>query len=76
MTDELVTVGTYQTPEEAHVVRLKLEGHGLLVFIEDENYQLTDNPGWPADGVKVKVPRDESARARIVLRGPASPPSR
>ncbi len=74
MTDELVTVGTYQTPEEAHVVRLKLEQHGLLVFVEGENYQMTND--WPADAVNVKVPRDESARAGILLRGPASPPSR
>ncbi len=72
MTHELVTVDTYRTPEEAHVVRLKLEQHGLLVFVEGENYQLTND--WPADGVKVRVPRDQAARAGILLLGPASSP--
>ena len=76
MTHDLLTVGTYETPEKAHVVRLMLEQNGLMVFLEDENYQQTENPGWPADGVKVKVPHDQAARARILLSGSeSSPPS-
>ncbi len=69
MSTKLVVVGNYRRPEEAHVVRLRLEQEGLLVFVQDEDYDTTA-AAWPADGVTVLVPEDQAAVATEILSGP------
>ena len=63
---ELVAIGSYRRSEEAHVVRLKLEQHGLLVFVQDENCAIT-LPPRPAGGAKVLVPADQVVAATKIL---------
>ena len=72
MSTKLVVVGNYRRPEEAHVARLKLEQAGLLVFVQDEDYDTTA-AAWPADGVKVLVPEDQVAVATRMLDHPDDP---
>ena len=67
MDKELVTVKIYRTAEEAHVDRLALADSDIQVFVENENYELGDGPSWPADGVRLAVPRDQAARALGIL---------
>ncbi len=68
MSARLVVVGNYRRPEEAHVVRLRLEQEGLLVFVQDEDYDTTA-AAWPADGVTVLVPEDQVTVAKRILGG-------
>ena len=69
MGTKLIVVGNYRRAEEAHVARLQLEQESLRVFVENENYDMGEGPGWPADGVKVLVPEDQVGAAKRILHG-------
>ncbi len=66
--EQLVTVASYATAQEAQIVKGLLESHGHLVFLQDEHtiriYRLYSNA---LGGVKVQVPSSELAAAREVL---------
>ncbi len=64
MGSELVAVRVYPTSVEAHMARLQLEQHGILVFLENEH--LWRGPGtW--DGVRLLVPEDQVTDAEALL---------
>ena len=68
MSTKLVVVGNYRRPEEAHMVRLRLEQEGLLVFVHDTDVWAQDVL-WPAGGVTVLVPADQVVAATRILGG-------
>ena len=78
MSHKLITVGTYLTPEEAHLAALALENEGIRCYYEAE--QTTGNL-WhlgTALGVKLQVEEHEVPRVQAILeetRRPTSGPS-
>jgi hypothetical protein len=62
---DLVTVAAYLTPQEAHLLRARLESEGIEAFVGDE---LTTT-AWGADvvgGAKVEVAAKDQARAQAI----------
>lgn len=68
MTDALVTVASFNTAPEAHILRGRLEEEGLRVVVADED---TVNMAWhyaqAIGGVKVQVAPEDADRARAVI---------
>ncbi|MDD2540625.1 MAG: DUF2007 domain-containing protein [Desulfuromonadaceae bacterium] len=68
MTENLVTIGRYSTPYEAHMVKSRLESEGIPAFIADE-YTIGIN--WlysnALGGVKVRVPAPLASEALQIL---------
>ncbi|MFV0197066.1 DUF2007 domain-containing protein [uncultured Empedobacter sp.] len=65
---ELITLKTFETPIEAHILRSKLESENIDAFVFDEhsvgiNQFLSNAIG----GVKVKIKEEDTARAMKVL---------
>lgn len=58
----MLTVATFSKPEEAHMLRLRLEAGGVPAYIQDENMVQTD---WlysnAIGGVRVQIDEDVSA---------------
>lgn len=68
MTENLVTVRTFQKLTEAETARMLLEGEGLSAFLLDTdivnfNWFLSSAVGY----IKLKVPEAEAARAMELL---------
>ncbi|WP_282629516.1 putative signal transducing protein [Empedobacter sedimenti] len=66
---ELITLKTFESPIEAHILRSKLESENIEAFIFDElsvgiNFYLSNAMG----GVKVKIRKEDSERALNVLK--------
>src|SRR5262249_36245043 len=62
---DLVTVAAFLTPQEAHLLRARLESEGIEAFVGDE---LTTT-AWGADvvgGAKVEVAAKDLARAQAI----------
>ncbi len=68
MDDKLVTLKSFTTPAEAHLVRTKLEDNGVPAFVFDEN-MVGINPFFSnaIGGVKVKIPESYSDEALKIL---------
>ena len=69
MTDEFVTIATFDQPVEAHLARSKLESEGIPCFVAEErfiqvNWLLASVFGC----VELKVPSGSADRARNALR--------
>ena len=64
----MITLRTYDFPEEAHLLRMHLEAGGFQVFIADE---FTVGNYWPwsyvVRGIKVQVPEEDFETARLFL---------
>ncbi|MFV0154932.1 DUF2007 domain-containing protein [Empedobacter falsenii] len=65
---KLITLKTFETPIEAHILRSKLESENIDAFVFDEhsvgiNQFLSNAIG----GVKVKIKEEDTARAMKVL---------
>ena len=64
----MLTVATFSKPEEAHMLRLRLEAGGVPAFIQDENMVQTD---WlysnAIGGVRVQIDEDDVDRAKEIL---------
>ena len=74
MTDDLVTVGRYSTPFEAHMAKARLESAGIPAFVADEytigiNWLFSNALG----GVKVRVPEPLASEAQELLASKAEP---
>ena len=67
--DDLVTITEVEGHRASYVASI-LESHGLTVFIEDENTS-SMLPNLPI-GAKLRVPKDQVAKAQEVLQ--AIPP--
>jgi len=67
----MLTIATFSKPEEAHMLRLRLEAGGVPAFIQDENMVQTD---WlysnAIGGVRVQIDEENAARAKEILRDP------
>ena len=66
--DQLVTVGSYIDPIQAHIASGRLESEGIPVVVADEHYiwanwMLSNALG----GVKVQVPSSYAEKSRQIL---------
>ena len=65
MKGKLVLLRTYQTSWEANVARVRLEEHGITVFVE--NHHLGYGHLTGLQGARLVVPEDQLAAAEKVL---------
>ena len=67
----MITVATFSKPEEAHMLRLRLEAGGVPAYIQDENMVQTD---WlysnAIGGVRVQIDEKDVERAKEILQDP------
>jgi len=67
----MLTVATFSKPEDAHMLRLRLEAGGVPAYIQDENMVQTD---WlysnAIGGVRVQIADDDVDRAKEILQDP------
>jgi hypothetical protein len=66
------TLATFSHPDQAHLLRMRLEGCGIVAHVRDENMVALD---WLASlaigGVKVDVADEDYEQVRLVLDEPA-----
>ena len=67
-----VTLATFWHPAEAHIARLRLEAGGIACVLLDELTAATNVFAIAVGGVKLQVPRAQSAQAARLL-GKAAP---
>jgi hypothetical protein len=64
----MITVGTFSKPEEAHLLRMRLEAGGVPAFIQDENMVQMD---WlysnAIGGVRVQIAEEDLEAAKQIL---------
>lgn len=64
----MVVVATFSKPEEAHLLRMRLEAGGIQAFLRDENTIQVD---WlysnALGGVRVEVAEEDVAATRELL---------
>lgn len=66
--DKLVTVATFPLPQDAYVIRTRLEAEGIYSFLKDEFTVQTDNFLSNAiGGVKLQIRESEVERAIPLL---------
>lgn len=67
----MLTIATFSKPEEAHMLRLRLEAGGVPAYIQDENMVQTD---WlysnAIGGVRVQIEEEDADRAKEILQDP------
>ncbi len=67
----MLTVASFSKPEDAHLLRLRLEAGGVPAFIQDENMVQTD---WLVSnaigGVRVQIADEDADRAKEILQDP------
>ena len=67
----MITVASFSKPEEAHLLRLRLEAGGVPAFVQDENMVQMD---WmysnAIGGVRVQIAEEDVARAKEILEEP------
>jgi hypothetical protein len=68
MADKLLTIATFWEPWEAHLVKAKLDEHGIKSFLSGENFVATYWLCANAEGgIKLKVAESDAARASQIL---------
>ncbi|ROR34243.1 putative signal transducing protein [Inmirania thermothiophila] len=68
MSDELVTVATFDTMPDAHIALGRLRAEGIEAVLADEHLVQTDwLYGIAVGGIKLRVRAADAARARAVL---------
>lgn len=71
----LITVASFSTPEEAHLLRMRLEAGGVPAFVADENIvQMQWLFSNAVGGVRVQIDSENAAAAREILDEPPGPP--
>lgn len=69
----MITVASFSKPEEAHLLRMRLEAGGVPAVVLDENMVQTD---WmfsnAVGGVKVVIEEGDAEAAREILDAPAA----
>jgi len=65
---QLITVKSFDTAIEAHIIKNKLEGEGIRAFVMDENI-VTLNPllNFAVGGVRLQVNEEDLDKARQIL---------
>jgi hypothetical protein len=67
MSDELVTIATFETPVEAELARMRLEAAGILCFAHGAHMAGMQVFGLSVAGVKLRVrPRDAELAVEIL----------
>lgn len=70
----LVTITSFGLPAEAHGPRLRLEAEGIPVFLQGQRMGDYTIYGVATGGIKLQVPEEFAADARILLAQTWSPP--
>lgn len=71
--NKLITIATFDTPEEANVARNRLDAEGIVVFLADEvAVGMAWHLGTAIGGVKLRVAEGDVGRAIAVLKAPRS----
>jgi hypothetical protein len=66
--DDYVTVASYFTPTDAHIVRSCLEAAGIAAVVADANLVQTHSLLTPAlGGVRIRVPASQAQQAAEVI---------
>lgn len=69
----MITVASFSKPEEAHLLRMRLEAGGVPAFVLDENMVQMD---WmfsnAVGGVKVVIEEADAEAAREILEEPSA----
>lgn len=61
----MITIATFSKPEEAHMLRLRLEAGGVSAFLQDENVvQIVPNV---FGGVRIQIAEEDMERAQAIL---------
>jgi hypothetical protein len=68
VSDQFVTIATFDKPVEAHLAKTKLESEGITCFVTDEQLVQVNWLFPHAGGAKLKVPAEDAERARDILR--------
>ncbi len=70
----LLLVASFSKPEEAHLLRLRLEAGGVPAHVQDEN---AAHQGWLLPntvGVRLMIEEEDADRAREILAEPPGAP--
>ena len=63
------TIATFRFPQDAYVLRTKLESEGIRVFMQDEMTIQTDNfLTIPMGGVKLQVYDNDVSKAKFIMK--------
>ena len=62
----MTTIATFNKPEDAHLLRMRIEAGGIAAFLVDENVTQME---WSflTGGVRVQVANEDVAAARALL---------
>ena len=63
----MVTVASFSKPEEAHLLRMRLEAAGIAAWLRDENTIQWEWASQAFGGVRVEVADADADAARAVL---------
>lgn len=70
----MITIARFSKPEDAHLLRMRLEAGGVPAFLQDENIVQVD---WlysnAIGGVRVQVAEEDLAKARELMEEGVSP---
>lgn len=65
----MITIATFSKPEEAHLLRMRLEANGIPAFVQDENLVQMD---WlysnAIGGVRVQIYEEDIPQAKELLK--------
>ena len=68
MSDQLITIATYDNPSSAHIVQAKLESEGIDSYILDENVATLFWHLNPATkGAKLQVRQSDAPKAMQII---------
>lgn len=71
----MITIASFSKPEEAHLLKLRLEAGGVAAYVQDENMiQMNWMYSNAIGGVRVQIVEDDEERAREILREPPMSP--
>ena len=70
MSDEMVTIGTFQFPWQADLWREKLESEGIKAFVADATASLAVGPPVTLDGVRLQVAAEDAEQAAAIMEEP------
>jgi len=59
------TIATFSKPEDAHLLRMRLESLGIQAFVQDENFHILD----AGEGVRVQVADEDVQGALEAIAG-------
>ena len=71
----MITIARFEKPEEAHLVRMRLENGGVPAFIQDENtIQIQFLYSNALGGVRLQIAEEDYDKAREILDEPPITP--